>query len=214
MKEKSSYSEQSEAGGDTKKKREDSSTTSFSENDDVFLEGLKSDDFRRILANCFQNIQGKIEELFTMFRKNNETQIRGEKQLEDLIDSVKFMSSKCDEYVKERLEREARIVELESKVVSLSTKVEMLEYTADKMEQYSRRNSIQIRCLPEVKGENTNSLVIKTVKEKMSLDILSADMIESIDLMPLLNNQVKLDLLLLSLFGTTTGEKFIQIKNY
>ena len=134
MKEKRSYSEQSEAGDDTKKKREDSSTTSFSENDDVFLEGLKSDDFRSILANCFQNIQGKIEELFTMFRKINETQIKGEKQLEDLIDLVKFMSSKSDEYVKERLEREARIVELESEVVSLSTKVEKLEYTADKME--------------------------------------------------------------------------------
>ena len=53
-----------------------------------------------------------------MVRKNNETQIKDEKQLQDLTDSVKFMSSKFDEYEKERLEREARIVELESKVVS------------------------------------------------------------------------------------------------
>ena len=58
-----------------------------------------------------------------MVRKNNETQIKGEKQLEEFTDSVKFMSSKFDEYEKERLEREARIVELESKVVFLSTKV-------------------------------------------------------------------------------------------
>ena len=57
-------SEQSEAGDDTKKMREDSSTTSFSENDDVFQEGLKSDDCRRILANCFKNIQEKIDETF------------------------------------------------------------------------------------------------------------------------------------------------------
>ena len=97
--------EQSEAGDDTK----------------------KSNDCRNILANCFKNIQVKIEELFLMFRKNNETQIKGEKQLEDLIDSVEFMSSKFDEYEKERLEREARIVELESKVVSFSTKVEQLK---------------------------------------------------------------------------------------
>ena len=110
-------SERSEAGDDTKKMREDSSTTSFSENDDAFLEGLKSDDCRSILANCFKNIQVKIEELFVMVTKNNETQIKGEKQLEDLTDSVKFMSSKFDEYEKERLETVARIVELESKAV-------------------------------------------------------------------------------------------------
>ena len=55
-----------------------------------------------------------------MVRKNKETQIKGEKQLEDLTDSLKFMFSEFDEYKKERLERQARLVELESKVVSLS----------------------------------------------------------------------------------------------
>ena len=45
-----------------------------------------------------------------------------------MTDSVKFTSSKFDEYEGEKLEREARIVELESKVVSLSTEVEKLEY--------------------------------------------------------------------------------------
>ena len=45
-----------------------------------------------------------------MVRKNNGTQIKGEKQLEDLTDSVKFMSLKFDDYEKERLERDARIV--------------------------------------------------------------------------------------------------------
>ena len=69
-------SEQSEAGDDTKKMRIDSLTTSFSENDHVFLEGLKSDDCCSILANCFKNIL-KIEELFAMVKKNNETQIKG-----------------------------------------------------------------------------------------------------------------------------------------
>ena len=85
------------------------------------------------------------------------------------------MSSKFDEYERERLEREATIVELESKVVSLSTKVEKLEYIADRMEQYSRCNSILIHGLPEEKREDTDSLGIETVKEKMGLDISSAD---------------------------------------
>ena len=85
------------------------------------------------------------------------------------------MSSKFDEYEKERLESEAEIVELESKVVSLSSKIWKLEYTADKMEQYSRCNSILVHSFPEVKGKDTGSLVIETKKDKMRLDISSAD---------------------------------------
>ena len=50
--------------------REDSSTTSFSEKNDLFLEGLKSDDYCTILANCFKNIKEKIEKLLVMARKN------------------------------------------------------------------------------------------------------------------------------------------------
>ena len=43
------------------------------------------------------------------------------------------------------------------------------------MEQYSRNNSILIHGLPEEKGEDTDSLVLKTVKKKMGLDISFAD---------------------------------------
>ena len=101
---------------------------------------------RSILVN-FKNIQEKIEEFFLMVRKNNKAQIKGDKQLEDLSHSVKVMSLKFNEYEKESLEREARIVKLKNKVVPLSTKAEKLEYTTEKMEQYSRRNSILIHGL-------------------------------------------------------------------
>ena len=106
-----------------------------------------------------------------MVRKNDK---KGEKQLKDLTDSVKFMPSNFDKYEKESLEKEARIVELESKVVSLYTKVEKLGFTADRMEQCSIHNSILIRGLPEEKGEDTDYLIIVTAKKKMGLDIPSA----------------------------------------
>ena len=80
-----------------KKLREDSSTTSFSEND-VFLEGLKSDDYRSTLVICFTNIQEKIEELFIMFRKNNETQIKAKSNL-------KTWPIQFDEHEKEKVRR-------------------------------------------------------------------------------------------------------------
>ena len=62
-------SEQSEADDNTNTMREDGSTTNFSENNDFFLEGLKSDDCRSFLLNSFKNIQEQIEELFVMVRK-------------------------------------------------------------------------------------------------------------------------------------------------
>ena len=62
-------SEQSEADDNTNTMREDSSTTNFSENNDFFLEELKSDDCRSFLLNSFKNIQEQIEELFVMVRK-------------------------------------------------------------------------------------------------------------------------------------------------
>ena len=62
-------SEQSQTANDSRIMREDNSTTSFSEKDNVLLEGLKSDDCRSILANCFKNIQEKMKELFAMVRK-------------------------------------------------------------------------------------------------------------------------------------------------
>ena len=99
-----------------------------------------------------------------MVRKTKETEIKGEKQLEDLTDSVKFMSNEFHEYEKERLERlemEARIVEL----VSLSTKFKKLEYIADRMKQYSRRNSMLIHG-KEKKGKMQNPLLSKQLKRK------------------------------------------------
>ena len=42
-------------------------------------------------------------------------------------------------------------------------------------EQFSRGNSILIHSVPEEKREDTDSLVMETVKEEMVLDTLSAD---------------------------------------
>ena len=52
---------QSAVGDDTKKMREDSSAINFSENDDVFLGGLKYDDCCSNLANCLKNTHEKIK---------------------------------------------------------------------------------------------------------------------------------------------------------
>ena len=87
-----------------------------------------------------------------------------------MSNSVKFIFLKFDEHEKETIKREARIVELEIKVGSLSTKVEKL-----RIKQYSRHNLMLLHGLPEIKGGDTDSLVIEIMKEKMGLDISSTD---------------------------------------
>ena len=51
------------------------------ENDDAFLEGLKSDDCCSIFVNYFKNIQEKIEDFYIMVRKNNKKEIKCENHL-------------------------------------------------------------------------------------------------------------------------------------
>ena len=75
---------------------------------------------------------------------NNDNQIKGEKQLADLTESIKFMSDKFDEFEKERHEQKMVIEELRGDVSSLNEKLNGLTEQVDRQEQYSRRN-----CLPE-----------------------------------------------------------------
>ena len=74
------------------------------------------------------------------------------------------------------------------------------------MEQYSRRNSTLIHGLSEVKGEDADSLVLETVKEKMSLDISTAD----IDRTHRIGAAPKQsEPLLLRLYSAAAGETFM-----
>ena len=92
-------SEQSEGGNDTKKKkeREDSSTTSFSENDNVFLEGLKSNDCCSILVNCFKTIQ----ENWGKLRTNSWRIVELESKVVSLstkVGKIEYTAEKMEQY--------------------------------------------------------------------------------------------------------------------
>ena len=79
------------------------------------------------------------------------------------------------------------------------------------MEQYSRRNSILIHGLLEVKRKDIDSLAIETVKEKMDLDISSADTDRTHLIGVPLKNQAKLDLSLFVLFALYNDGRKIYI---
>ena len=85
------------------------------------------------------------------------------------------MSSKFDDYEKERLERELKLWNLKVKLFLCLLKLKNWNMQLTEWSNIEDVTSILIHGLPEVKGEDTNSLVIETVKEKMGLDISSAD---------------------------------------
>ena len=95
-------------GGDRKRPLEassfDDSISKAANNGEVFEEALKSDDCVVILCNYMKNLEEKMNELFQITSSAKDNQIRGELQLKDL-NEANFISTKFDEYEKERKER-------------------------------------------------------------------------------------------------------------
>ena len=70
----------------------------------------------------------------------------------------------------------------------MSATTESLKSCSDRQEQYSRRNCLLIHGLPELKNENTDELVIDTIKGKMGEEIIKDEIYRSHKLGVLKNN--------------------------
>ena len=64
---------------------------------DVFEESLKSKDCVKILLNYLRNLEKEVKDIHKLALSNN-NQIKGEEQLADLSESIKFISDKFDEF--------------------------------------------------------------------------------------------------------------------
>ena len=83
----------------------------------VFEESLKSEDCVKILLSCLRNLEKEVKDMQKLALSNNNNQIKGEKQLGDLSESIKFISGKFDEFEKERQEQKKVIQELRGEVL-------------------------------------------------------------------------------------------------
>ena len=68
-----------------------------------------------------------MNDLYMLANSNKEMKIKGDKQLINLISSVKFLSSKFDELQRKRKEKDELINSLQIKVSSLKVEVKELE---------------------------------------------------------------------------------------
>ena len=126
---KRDLNDQSKTCEDPKKMKEDKSSTGslIDMADDVFAESLKSPECIEILFNCLRNVERESKDIYTLVHSTQESQIKGEKQLIDLTESIDFQSDKFKEYEEDRGKKDKIIHHLKSEVDSLSTKVEKLE---------------------------------------------------------------------------------------
>ena len=68
-------------GGDKRKKVEQGSSASFTDNTDVFGEGIESADCKAILFNYTKNLDVKVKKIFDLINTAIENQIKGEQQM-------------------------------------------------------------------------------------------------------------------------------------
>ena len=95
------------------------------------------------------------------------------REFESLLDSkLQPIEAKLDDLVKQMndnytaLQRkldllEARNASLEAEIVTLTNRLQSCETCLNNLEQYSRRECVEISGIPEVKDENTDDIVIK-----------------------------------------------------
>ena len=140
----SDQSKERNSGDEPKKIREEkSSIKNLSEMSvDVFAETLKSPACVEILFNCLRNVEKQMKEIFVLAKPTQEQQIKGERQLSDLHDSVQFISDKFKEYEEDRAKKNEIIQKLQPEVRTSSSKVSKRKKLAD--QQYSRRNCLLV----------------------------------------------------------------------
>ena len=90
------------------KKIRDVSSASFADEGDIFNEGMDLSSCRKVLFNSLKNLEAKVMELCEQGNENKNMHIKGLKQLVDLAEYVKFMTSKFDKLEKDRKEKEKK----------------------------------------------------------------------------------------------------------
>ena len=82
---KRDLSDSSKTGDDDSKKPWEGSPGSYTDEADIFEEGFESADCQKVLFKCLQNLEEKLNDLYMLANSNKEMQIKGDKQLIDIL---------------------------------------------------------------------------------------------------------------------------------
>ena len=155
---------------DVSKKPREGSSGSYTEEADVFEEGVESADCRKVLFNCLKNLEQKMNDLYLLANSNKQCNLKATSSFK-LTSWVEFLTSKFDELEKERKEKDELINSLQIEVSSLKVEVKNLEKETDDQEQYSRRNCLLIHGLNETKTENMDEMVLNVIIDELNMEM-------------------------------------------
>ena len=171
---KRDLSDNSKKDTDPKKADEATSSSSYSDHD-VFEKGLDSSNCKSILFDCLKNLESKSE-IFANTNTLKENQIKREKQLTDLAETVNFLSEKFHEFEANRKLKEEIIKRSRGQVSVLHDDFKKMETQVDQQAQYSRGNCLLSHGMKEEKDGDADSIITNTVKQEMDTEILPNDL--------------------------------------
>ena len=168
---KRDLSDKSNDGDKRKKTRESSLDLSSSKVDDdsaeapeVFSEGLDSPRWAEVLFKCLKDLERKVAEI-------HESQIKGGKQLEKVNESIQAINNKFVKFENEIKKKDEEIADLKKDVRNLTGKLCDVNNQLDRQEQYSTRNCLLLHGVDKTDHEVTDDIIIKTIKDKMDVEI-------------------------------------------
>ena len=129
-----------------------------------------------MLLNCLKTIETRVADLYSLFDVLKDNQVKGERQLDSVNESISSLSTKFDKLEEERIKQNDKINELEDNIGKLVDENKILKESIDELEQYSRRNCLLFLGLKESDGENTDKVVIDTIRKEMTIDISEQDL--------------------------------------
>ena len=172
---KRDHSSSSSSTNDDQKKLKESSKDSF--NEDVFVEEAQSSsEGQKSLFQCLRNLENKVQQIINQGNLTQQNQIKGENQLAEVKESLSFLSTKFDEYERERKEKDIVIKDLKKEVSSLNSEVQDLSKSLDRQAQYSRRNCLLLHGVKEDSKEDTDEVAINIINKELELELNVKDL--------------------------------------
>ena len=172
---KRELSSNNSADGDIPKKVKETNVSASSDvsisNDDVFAGSLDDPNCKDILFNTLKNQDLRVKEIFNLAKQNQENHIKGEGQLTEITDGIKYINDQFTKYEEERKERDQEVKHLKEEISKMSNEMKDLKKEVDRQEQYSRRNCLLVHGVKEEQNEDTNKVVIKLIRDNLEEDI-------------------------------------------
>ncbi|KAK9721848.1 hypothetical protein QE152_g19973 [Popillia japonica] len=118
---------------------------------------------------------GSNNERVTRSGGSDKDEIFIQKIIEKVLVSPLFLEKLTTSLAEKLAMQDANIKVYTEKVDSLESKCHDLSNKVESLEQYSRKNNLRIFGVPKTEGEDTESTVIKLIKDKLNISILPND---------------------------------------